>query len=97
MRASPAGILFAPNLEGQPGRVVVKEKDYLNLPTGAASGGLEDERGDPEMLWAGYGTGDRRREVTDLVWLRRYGEINWTCGFQTGLWVAIQRQVCQKP
>jgi hypothetical protein len=45
----------------------VKEKDYLNLPTGAASGSLEEERGDLEILWAGYGTGDRRREVTDLV------------------------------
>ena len=72
--------------QGQPGRVVVKEKDYLNLPTSAASGGLEDERGDLEVLWAGYGTGDRRREVTDLVASQVRGDqldmrvSDWTMG-----------------
>lgn len=52
--------------QGQPGRVVVKEKDYLDLP-GAAPRGFGNERGDLQILWAGYGTGDSRREVTDVV------------------------------
>jgi Domain of unknown function (DUF3395) len=71
--------------EGHPGRVVVKEKDYLDLP-GAVSGGLESERGDLQILWAGYGTGDRRREVTDLVASQMRGDqldmpvSDWTMG-----------------
>src|SRR5229473_1976263 len=51
---------------GRQSRVVVNEKDYLNLPGNDAGSPREyDDR--IEVLEATYGAGDRRRDVTGLV------------------------------
>ena len=51
---------------GRQSRVVVNEKDYLNLPGNDAGSPREyDDR--IEVLEATYGAGDRRRDVTSLV------------------------------
>lgn len=50
---------------GQQGRVVVEEKDYLNLPgSGSAWSG---DSGGLQILEATYGAGERRRDVTSRL------------------------------
>jgi hypothetical protein len=51
---------------GQQCRVIVNEKDTLNLP-GAGDCGNANFAGDFRILQATYGAGDRRRDVTSLL------------------------------
>jgi hypothetical protein len=54
---------------GRPSRVIVNEKDYLNLPGNDAYGAGSAAYGQDqlEILSASYGAGDRRRDVTNLL------------------------------